>query len=1223
MKKYLLLTLLLPFFSIAQQCDLLTTVIPNNNANSIVYCVTNTTCHDVCDGIISITVDGANQPYSYTWSIDGNTFLGGTIQDTLCPGDYIITITDVNGALVDNSHINTVQGPPNFSVFTNALNNPSCFNYNDGSIDLTINGATPFDPDGIVGSGDEFYTYLWEEGTATEDRFSLDSGLYILSMTDANDCNRIDSFELFNPAEVISETITDTLSCIGLCDGEAIVTPADGIAPYTYLWSNGDTDSIGSGLCYGTNTVTITDVNDCVATNLVDIANPDTLQLSNITIDSACYQICDGQLSVTIEGGIAPYDTEWSLGGNIFDTINTTTEDTLCPGNYQIKFTDANECLDSVVIPLIERDSFVVQNWIINDSCYNSCTGQIKVQLLNQENPPFTYSWDNGGTDTVISNLCSDTFELVIIDARLCRDTFEFFVDEPDSLFYDTIIVTNNLCYGDTNGAITIENLTGGVVPITYSWSNGDTSTVPGIPSLLAGMYSVHIEDANECAIDIANIDVTESDILYVFYEIVDDSCAGYSDGSITVSISGGTGLGTYKLNNVILTGNDTIISNLSAGQYLYTILDSNNCARPQDTILVEEPDVLEIDTAMITNVLCHGWNTAAIDLTVIGGSQPYDFQWTGPGGPYTTADLNNIGAGNYFIDILDLNLCPLSLSYNITEPSTPIMADLDIASVILCNGGDGDINLNVSGGTPSYTFQWSNASTDEDLLNIGSGTYEVTILDATGVCDTTATITLTEPTEISQSPLPFPIITDLQCYQDGAGSIDLLIIGGTPQYSFLWDNGETTEDINNLSAGTYVITVTDDNGCPYIESFIVEEPDLLEVSYDEDHVDCYGNSTGEIDITVIGGTTSYTYAWSNLTSNDDLLNIPSGTYDVMITDAHNCKDSASVNINEPTEIIFTVNSIDLICNNEFEGEILIDGFGGTPGYSYSIDGEATYSNGSDFLNLQAANYSVWIKDANGCKKNESVVLNQPIGYSSTFSTNNIVGCNGDATGSIILLTISGNTSPYSYSWIGNNQSTSSVYNLLSGDHEVVVSDANNCEMTYSFLITEPEAISLDYDIQLTSCEEKNDGSITTMVIGGTAPYYYLWGTGETTAEISYLSKGQYSLSVSDSKGCTVPIEYFDVSFDGFNGCVEIPSGFTPNNDNIHDEWVIYGLSDFPDVVVKIYNRWGQEIYSSQGYYKPWDGKYNGVDLPTAAYYYVIELNESDKVFNGTVTIKR
>jgi len=1210
MKKYLLLTLFLPLFGIADTC---TTIMPPaiNIADSIVYCVDSVICNSDCDGRIVVNVYPPGVVYIYKWDSDSVAIAGYNIRDSLCAGTYGVTITDANGVYIDYQDF-FIDEPSAINNYDN-ITDPTCFNDGNGSINIFTNGGTP--P----------FSYQWSTG-ATDAGLgtvlsNISAGQYILTTTDNHLCTHIMPLTVGNPDEMTSTTITDTLSCIGLCVGEAIVTPADGIAPYTYLWSNDDTDSIGSGLCYGTNTVTITDANGCVATNSVDIANPDTLQLSNITIDNACYQICDGEISVTIEGGTGPYDTEWSLGGYIFDTINTTTEDTLCPGNYQIKFTDANECVDSVIIPLIERDSFIVADWPIPVSCYGVCDGQITVQLINQDNPPFTYVWNNGDSTDVISNLCSDTFELILIDFRECKDTFEFFIDEPDSLSYDTIIVTHNPCYGDSLGTITIGNLTGGVVPITYSWSNGDTSLIPGTFNLPFGFYQLHIEDANECAISVANIEVTQPPILNVSYLPAEASCFGYSDGSITVSISGGTGPGTYKLNNVLLTGNDTIISNLSAGQYLYTILDSNNCVRPQDTSIVDEPAVLEIDTAMITNVLCHGWHTAAIDLTVIGGSQPYDYQWTGPGGPYTTADLNNIAAGNYFIDILDLNLCPLSLSYNITEPSTPITANLVISSVILCNDSAGDINLSVIGGTPSYTFQWSNASTDEDLLNIGSGTYEVTILDATGVCDTTATITLTEPTEISQSPLPFPIITDLQCYQDGLGSIDLLIIGGTPQYSFLWDNGETTEDINNLSAGTYVITVTDDNGCPYIESFIVEEPDLLEATYVEAHVDCFGNSTGEIDITVSGGTLQYSYDWSNLTSNDDLLNIPSGTYDVMITDAHNCKDSASVNINEPTEIIFTVNSIDLICNNEFEGEILIAASGGTPGYNYSIDGEATYSNGSDFLNLEAANYSVWIKDANGCKKNQTVVLNQPIGFSTIDDIQNIEGCNGDATGSINF-TISGNTPPYSYSW-SNNESTSSISGIVVGNYEVTVSDANSCEMTYSYFVSEPEAIFLDYDIQLASCEEKNDGAITTMVIGGTAPYYYQWGTGETSSDIFYLSKGQYSLSVSDSKGCTLPIEYFDVSFDGLNGCIEIPSGFTPNNDNIHDEWVIYGLDDFPDVVVKIYNRWGQEIYSSQGYKNPWDGKYNGVDLPTAAYYYVIELNESDKVFNGTVTIKR
>ena len=1213
MKKYLLLISLLPLFSIAQQCDSFITVIPANNANSINYCVTNTSCHDTCNGTISITVDGINGPYSYTWSIDGNTFLGGTIQDTLCPGDYIITITDVNGALVDNSHINTVEGPPNFSVFSDSLNNPSCFNYNDGSIYLTINGATPFDPDGIAESGDEYYTYLWEEGTATEDRSFLDSGIYILSMTDANGCNRIDSFELFNPLEVNSETITDTLSCIGLCDGNGIVTPNDGVAPYSYEWNDGQTDSIAIDLCYGTNTVTITDANGCVATNTIQIANPDTLQLSNITIDSTCYQICDGQLSVTMQGGSSPYDTEWSFLGIIFNTSDTITNNDLCPGDYQLIFNDANNCSDTVIIPLIERDSFIVQDWIIDDSCYNSCTGQITVQLLNQESPSFIYDWSNGGNDTIISSLCSDTFSLIIIDDRLCRDTFEFFVGQGDSMYFDSIAVTNNSCYGYEDGAISLINFSGGIQPLDYLWSNGQTTS--GINSLSAGSYIVTITDANGCIKDSSNIQVNQPDSLFITPSSENVSCFGGSNGLIDIDIFGGVEPYFISWNNQIL--DSTLIDTVIAGEYIYTLVDSNGCTL-SDTIIIEEPDFLMIQVSVL-DVLCKGDSSGEINLTITGGTIPYEYSIDG-GVTFQSQDyFDNLIANSYSIIVKDANDCILiSPLYNITEPLTILSAGLTTDN-LLCFSDTGSIILTVGGGTLNYSFIWSNGALTQSLYGVGSGNYSVDIFDGNDCMITKNTI-ITEPSEIISSPIP--IITDLQCYQDETGSIDISIIGGTPGYTYLWGNGENSSDINNLSAGIYEITVTDDNDCPYIASFIIEEPDSLAVSYNETHVNCHGNSNGEIDITVTGGTQLYNFDWSNLTSNEDLFNIPTGAYDLTITDANACITSVSVNINEPSDIIYSVSTIDLLCEGEDEGQISISSIaGGTPGYSYSIDGGISYQNSNIFTNLQSGNYSVRIKDANNCEKFQSYSITQPNGYSTDVTIQNIEGCNGDATGSINF-TISGNTPPYSYSW-SNNESTSSISEIVVGNYEVTVSDANSCEMTYSYFVSEPEAIFLDYDIQLASCEEKNDGAITTMVIGGTAPYYYQWGTGETSSDIFYLSKGQYSLSVSDSKGCTPPIEYFDVSFDGLNGCIEIPSGFTPNNDNIHDEWVIYGLNDFPDVVVKIYNRWGQEIYSSQGYYKPWDGKYNGVDLPTAAYYYVIELNESDKVFNGTVTIKR
>ena len=395
----------------------------------------------------------------------------------------------------------------------------------------------------------------------------------------------------------------------------------------------------------------------------------------------------------------------------------------------------------------------------------------------------------------------------------------------------------------------------------------------------------------------------------------------------------------------------------------------------------------------------------------------------------------------------------------------------------------------------------------------------------------------------------------------------------------------------------------------------------MLNIVINETNVLCFGESNGSIDVTINGGTSPYSYTWSNGLSSQDLFNLPLGNYDLDVTDLNNCNSSISVEITEPQEILVSVSTTDLLCNSEDFGQINIIASGGVPGYLYSIDNESTYTQNSSFNNLSASNYNLWVQDLNGCKYNELVSLSQPIGYSSIVNIHDVTGCSGSLTGSIEF-EISGNTPPYTYNW-SNNQSTSNISNLAAGNYELLVSDVNNCNVQYSFNVSGPDPIALSYDVQLASCEEKNDGAITTNVSGGIPPYSFSWGTGESSQNLYNLSKGIYSLFLEDSEGCSIPIEIIEVGFDGFNGCIEVPSGFTPNNDNVHDEWVIYGLSDFPNVVVKIYNRWGQEIFSSIGYDNPWDGKYNGSDLPIATYYYVIELNESDKVLNGTVTIKR
>jgi len=1200
MKKYLLILFLLPFISFGQQ----TNDIRISGTDSLIYSYSDASCYASCDGQLQVSVFGPNTPYSFIIGASNDTLANGTILDTLCPNNYSILVLDGGNNLVDVYNVE-INAPSELLIYTNLINNPTCHNESTGLINLSTFGDTPFSWD-------------WSNGEITEDISGLDSGLYILITTDGNGCSRTDTFELTNPSEVTSTTITDTLSCIGLCDGQAIVTPADGIAPYSFEWNNDNTqiNDTANNLCYGVNSVVITDANGCLTTNQVFIENPDTLKLSNITIDSSCYQVCDGQLSVTIEGGAAPYLTEWSLGGSIFNTTDTITNNDLCPGIYQIKFTDANGCNSDTLIPLIERDSFVVQDWVIDDSCYNSCTGQITVQLLNPVNLPIIYSWDNGGNDTVISNLCSDTFELVIIDNRLCSDTFNFFVEPGDSMYFDAVAVTHNNCYGDEDGVISLINFNGGVQPLDYLWSN--TETTSGINSLPSGFYNVTITDANGCSLDSSNIEVSQPDSLFATPSSEDVSCFGGSDGLIDIDLFGG--VEPYFISWDIVIPDSTLIDTVSAGVYIYSVIDSNNCII-SDTIIIEEPDEL-VMSASIINVLCKGESTGEIHLTVTGGISPYEYSIDGGVTFQSQAYFDNLSAGSYSIIVKDANDCLLnSPLYNISEPLTVLSTGLTPPN-LLCFGDTGTVVLTVSGGTPNYSFLWGNGETSQNLNGVGAGNYSVTISDANG-CPLPEMINIFSPDEIESNPSP--IITDVDCFGNTTGSINVTIVGGETPYDYLWSNGETTSSISNLSAGTYDLIVTDDNNCKYEESIIVNEPDLLEATYVATHVACFGESNGEIDITVSGGTLSYNYDWSNLTIDEDLLNILAGTYTVTVTDANNCSTSVSATINEPSDIIYLVSTIDLLCEGEDEGQISISSIsGGTPAYEYSIDGFTYQPSTNAFNNLSAGNYTVNIRDQNGCTKDTLVVLDEPIGFSTIVNVQNIDdagSCNGDANGSISF-SISGNTSPYSYSW-SNGESTSSIYNLTAGTYSLDLYDANNCSMIYSYLITEPDAISLDYSVTPTSCEEKNDGSITTFVTGGTSPITYGWGTGEATSDIYNLAKGTYSLLIEDANGCSLPLEFIEVNFDGYNGCIEIPSGFTPNNDNAHDEWAIYGLSDFPDVLVKVYNRWGQELFSSSGYDIPWDGKHNGVDLPTATYYYVIELNESDKVFNGTVTIKR
>jgi uncharacterized protein (DUF2141 family) len=292
---------------------------------------------------------------------------------------------------------------------------------------------------------------------------------------------------------------------------------------------------------------------------------------------------------------------------------------------------------------------------------------------------------------------------------------------------------------------------------------------------------------------------------------------------------------------------------------------------------------------------LCFGNATGSIDLSVSGGTSPYTYSWSNGA---VSQDISSLVAGTYSVTITDSKGCTAILSITITQPAAPLSSSMVETNIDCYGNSTGAVNLSVSGGTLPYTYNWSNASLNEDISGLLPGQYIVTITDNNG-CTLKDTANLTQPL----APLSISLTKDdADCFGAADGSIDATLTGGTTPYSYSWSNGESTEDIQNLIAGTYIVQVTDFNGCQVSADTIISQPQPIVLTSTQVDVLCYGAATGSINLLVTGGIAPYQYSWSNGATSEDVSNLVSGTYSVTATDANNCSTSYSVTITQPSQ---------------------------------------------------------------------------------------------------------------------------------------------------------------------------------------------------------------------------------------------------------------------------------------------------------------------------------
>jgi gliding motility-associated-like protein len=765
----------------------------------------------------------------------------------------------------------------------------------------------------------------------------------------------------------------------------------------------------------------------------------------------------------------------WLPPNNTQSPIITSTPFSINPFTGDMNFTPSANQIGILAIRIREfRNGQLIGSTIRDLQVYTQfCTG----------NTIPTISGING-TNNFSINACAGQ--------QLC---FSIQTHDPDPAQVITVSSVNPI----VNSTLTQTNTNRPQLQFCWTPELQDVSTIPKV-------FTVSVRD-NACpvnGIQTYSFSINVSSPSYLITS-TNNSCAGINDGSAAVIPVQGNLLNcTWNTNP---PQNNLSVSSLPAGTYIATISNQFGCV-VMDTVSVTEPAAINLQTS-ITNVDCHGVCNGAIQASATANTS---LLWsTGE----TTSGISRLCAGTYTITVTDQSGCSLTESMQI-QSATAMTASVSVEDVA-CNGvSNGEASINISGGEFPYHYMWSNGSTTQSVQNLAHGNYQVTVTDNNG-CSIINQVTIgirNDTMAVSSN------VNDVTCYGNINGSVNIEVTGGTQPYTYMWNHGAVTQNLNNLSAGNYTVTITDLNGCSTNRSINVDEPDSVSaVITSYEHVKCHGDNSGFIILGLTGGTGPYLYAWSNGSTTKDLTGIPSGFYQNTVQDAHGCSSTISFTIHEPASPLnASAGNLQMVsCNGNNNGAISLAIQGGTSPYNFLWSTGVTTGN---LTGLSAGNYGYSVTDANGCSYNGNVVITQPDQIQVVSQIQN-AGCSMTGNGSATL-TVTGGTAPYNYLW--NNGSTTAAINSLSaGLYSVTVTDASGCTVTNSFEVSQGSAgLTIEEQITNINCANGTNGSVNVQITGGTGPFIYVWNTGQTAQQISVTDPGQYTVTVTDASGCSV-----------------------------------------------------------------------------------------------------
>ena len=732
------------------------------------------------DGAIYPYPSGGDGTYYYSWSVGGTP----TYQSNLPPGTYSVTINDGQGCSVSQQNILIIdQGPLLLPPLT--VTDVTCFG--------AANGTATANPTG----GKPPYYYSWSPvNQFTQTATGLGPGLYSITITDAGSCSasKTLSFAILEPVMLTAGISNFTMvSCNGASNGSLTVTASDGTPPYTYSWMpGGNTTQTASGLASGNYTITVTDANGCSAAPATKfITEPNALSASISSTNPSCNGQCNGTAAITAAGGTTPYTYNWLPGGQTTSSVSG-----LCAASYTANITDANGCSVAKTVALVQPSALIVTNpSVTNATCINACNG-IASAAATGGTAPYTYSWSNGMNTAAVSGLCAATYTVTATDANGCSKNNFATISQPTALT-TTLTKTDANCNGTCTGSASVV-AAGGIGPYTYLWLPSAALT-SSAQFLCAGNHTVIITDNNNC-IATDTISVGQPLGVPITATATPTSC-GAKSGSVSASVSGAGSVPpfSYLWSN---GSTSTLVTGLDADIYRCNVTDGNGCFGFADA-LVSSSNGPAVTVNSVTNVSCMGLANGSINITVTGGTAPYNFFWSNG---QTTEDASGLSFGPYEVQVTDASGCLIVKSVSVNQPAYLVLTTTTVPSG--CAATNGSATVIAGGGTSAYSYLWSTGGSAATKSALGAGIYKAIVTDSKGCVDSIFVA-------VQDSGGPVVFVDTVAAASCGSSGFILLV----PQDSaaianYQWNTGSTTQNLANVTPGNYGVVISDTSGC-------------------------------------------------------------------------------------------------------------------------------------------------------------------------------------------------------------------------------------------------------------------------------------------------------------------------------------------------------------------------------------------------------------------------